>query len=68
MAHPLPDLVSDGEAKPPQRRVIAPDYTLARVEHDLSLRWQQHPGAIDLPRLVDVQSEQILGDRLDRDR
>ena len=39
---------------------------LARVEHDPSLQWEEHPGAIDLPRLIDTQAEQVLRDGLDR--
>ena len=51
---------SGGSLRPP-----APS---ARVQHDAALGGQEHPRAVDLPRLLDAQAEQVARDRLHRHR
>jgi hypothetical protein len=66
VADPVAELVGDREAVAAGRDVAVRG--LRGVDDDQSLGRDDHPGAVAEVALLDPQAEQVLGDRLHRDR
>ena len=60
VADPVADLVGDREAEAAERRIVAADDALLSVQHDPALGRQEHPGAVDVPALLNAQAEEVI--------
>ena len=65
VADPVAHLVGDREAVATERRIVA--RRLVCVEHDRPLLREQDARVLEIPRALDAEAKQVLGDRLHRD-